>query len=97
MRDTAGATSSATLTVTVQGANDAPVLAAQTANQTAVVGSPFSAAPGDTFTDVEAAIRRTYAATEADGRRCRLARLQPPGRGPSPARRAAAESAGASR
>ena len=35
MRDTAGATSSTTLTVTIQGANDAPVLAVQTSNQNA--------------------------------------------------------------
>ena len=34
MRDTAGATSSTTLTVTVHGANDAPTLAAQTAART---------------------------------------------------------------
>ena len=35
MRDTAGATSSTTLTVTIHGANDAPVLAVQTGNQNA--------------------------------------------------------------
>ena len=41
MRDTAGATSTTTLTVTIHGANDAPVLAAQTGSQTATVGSAF--------------------------------------------------------
>ena len=42
MRDAAGATSSTTLTVTIHGANDAPVLAVQTGNQSATVGSAFS-------------------------------------------------------
>ena len=54
MRDTAGATSSTTLTITIHGANDAPVLAAQTANQNTIVGSTFSLAlPANTFTDVD--------------------------------------------
>src|SRR4029450_11926546 len=39
MRDTAGASSTTTLTVTIHGANDAPVLAVQTGSQNAVVGS----------------------------------------------------------
>ena len=42
MRDAAGATSSATLTITIHGANDAPVLAVQTGDQSASVGSAFS-------------------------------------------------------
>jgi VCBS repeat-containing protein len=68
MRDTAGATSSSTLTVTIQGANDAPVLAAQTGNQSAVVGSAFSLVlPAGTFTDVDSGDTLTYAATLADG------------------------------
>ena len=68
MRDTAGATSSTTLTVTIHGANDAPVLAAQTANQNATVGSAFSLAlPAGTFTDVDSGDTLTYAATAADG------------------------------
>ncbi len=68
MRDTAGATSTATLTVTVHGANDAPVLAAQTANQNAVVGSAFSLVlPAGTFTDVDTGDTLTYSATLADG------------------------------
>ena len=54
MRDTAGATSATTLTVTIHGANDAPVLAAQTASQNAIVGSAFSLPlPAGTFTDVD--------------------------------------------
>ncbi|WP_246801505.1 DUF4082 domain-containing protein [Bradyrhizobium genosp. L] len=68
MRDTAGATSSTTLTIAIHGANDAPVLASQTATQNAVVGSPFSLAlPAGTFTDVDAGDSLTYAATKADG------------------------------
>ncbi len=54
MRDAAGAPSSATLTVTIHGANDAPVLAIQTGSQTATVGSAFSLTlPAGTFTDVD--------------------------------------------
>ncbi|MGX5735461.1 DUF4082 domain-containing protein [Bosea thiooxidans] len=68
MRDSAGATSSATLTITVRGANDAPVLAAQTSNQTVSVGSAFSLTlPAGTFTDVDSGDSLTYAATTADG------------------------------
>ena len=68
MRDTAGATSTTTLTVTIHGANDAPVLAAQTGNQNATVGSAFSLAlPAGTFTDVDAGDTLTYTATAADG------------------------------
>ncbi len=66
MRDTAGATSTATLTVTIHGANDAPVLAAQTANQNATVGSAFSLVlPAGTFTDVDSGDTLTYTATNA--------------------------------
>ncbi|WP_018327538.1 N,N-dimethylformamidase beta subunit family domain-containing protein [Rhizobium giardinii] len=68
MRDAAGATATATLTVTIHGANDAPVLTAQTANQTATVGSAFSLVlPANTFTDVDSGETLTYAATAADG------------------------------
>jgi VCBS repeat-containing protein len=68
MRDTAGATSTTTLTVSIHGANDAPVLAAQTANQNAVVGSAFSLTlPAGTFTDVDAGDALAYTATAADG------------------------------
>ncbi|MBR1293788.1 MULTISPECIES: DUF4082 domain-containing protein [Bradyrhizobium] len=68
MRDAAGATSSTTLTVTIHGANDAPVLAAQTGNQTATVGSAFSLTlPAGTFTDVDSGDSLAYTATAADG------------------------------
>ncbi|MFL5237743.1 MAG: DUF4082 domain-containing protein [Rhizomicrobium sp.] len=68
MRDAAGATSSAALTITLHGANDAPALAIQTSNQTAVVGSAFSLAlPAGTFTDVDSGDSLTYTATAADG------------------------------
>jgi VCBS repeat-containing protein len=68
MRDTAGATSTANLTITVHGANDAPVLAAQTANQNAVVGSAFSLTlPAGTFTDVDTGDTLTYTATQSNG------------------------------
>ncbi|WP_370058528.1 DUF4082 domain-containing protein [Bradyrhizobium yuanmingense] len=64
MRDAAGAASSATLTVTIHGANDAPVLAIQTGNQAATVGSAFSLTlPAGTFTDVDAGDSLTYSAT----------------------------------
>ncbi|MEY9589551.1 VCBS repeat-containing protein [Bradyrhizobium yuanmingense] len=68
MRDAAGATASSTLTVTIHGANDAPVLAAQTGNQTATVGTPFSLTlPAGTFTDVDSGDSLAYTATAADG------------------------------
>ncbi len=68
MRDTAGATATATLTITIHGANDAPVLAAQTANQNATAGTAFSLAlPATTFTDVDSGDSLTYTATAADG------------------------------
>ncbi|WP_343227689.1 putative Ig domain-containing protein [Rhizobium laguerreae] len=68
MRDTAGATATANLTVTIHGANDAPVLAVQTASQNATVGSAFSfTLPTTTFTDVDSGETLTYAATAADG------------------------------
>ncbi|WP_454630071.1 DUF4082 domain-containing protein [Bradyrhizobium cenepequi] len=68
MRDTAGLTSTTTLTVTIHGADDAPVLASQTANQNATVGSSFSLVlPANTFTDVDAGDTLAYTATSADG------------------------------
>ncbi|MBY5550919.1 DUF4082 domain-containing protein [Rhizobium leguminosarum] len=68
MRDTAGATATANLTVTIHGANDAPVLAVQTASQNATVGSAFSfTLPTTTFTDVDSGETLTYTATAADG------------------------------
>ncbi|MBW9052600.1 DUF4082 domain-containing protein [Rhizobium mesosinicum] len=68
MRDAAGATSTANLTITIHGANDAPVLAVQTATQNATVGSAFSfVVPATTFTDVDSGDTLTYSATSADG------------------------------
>ncbi|MFS8148264.1 N,N-dimethylformamidase beta subunit family domain-containing protein, partial [Rhizobium sp. BR 249] len=68
MRDTSGATSTANLTVTIHGANDAPVLAVQTAGQNATVGSAFSfTLPTTTFSDVDSNETLAYAATAADG------------------------------
>ena len=68
MRDTAGATSSTTLTVTIHGADDAPTLAAQTGSQNATVGSAFSLVlPAGTFTDVDTGDSLAYTATAADG------------------------------
>ena len=68
MRDTAGATSTTTLTVSIHGANDAPVLAAQTGSQNAIVGSAFSLVlPAGTFTDIDAGDTLAYTATAADG------------------------------
>ncbi|MGO7968982.1 VCBS domain-containing protein, partial [Rhizobium ruizarguesonis] len=68
MRDSAGATATANLTVTIHGANDAPVLAVQTTTQNATTGSAFSfVLPTTTFTDVDSGETLTYSATAADG------------------------------
>ncbi|CAN7740190.1 DUF4082 domain-containing protein [Rhizobium leguminosarum] len=68
MRDSAGATATANLTVTVHGANDAPVLAVQTTTQNATTGSAFSfVLPTTTFTDVDSGETLAYSATAADG------------------------------
>jgi VCBS repeat-containing protein len=68
MRDTAGSTATANLTITIRGANDAPVLAAQTATRNATVGSTFSyALPASTFTDVDSGDTLTYTATSSTG------------------------------
>ncbi len=68
MRDAAGVTSSTTLTVTIHGNNDAPILSAQTNNQSVVIGSTFSLVlPSNTFTDVDSGDSLTYSATLADG------------------------------
>ncbi|MBB2706461.1 MULTISPECIES: DUF4082 domain-containing protein [Rhizobium] len=68
MRDSAGATATANLTVTIHGANDAPVLAVQTTTQNATVGSAFSfTLPTTTFSDVDSGETLAYSATAADG------------------------------
>ncbi|MCK1590070.1 DUF4082 domain-containing protein [Bradyrhizobium sp. 169] len=64
MRDSVGVPSSTTLTVTIHGANDAPVLAIQTGSQAATVGSAFSLTlPAGTFTDVDSGDSLTYTAS----------------------------------
>ncbi|KWV60093.1 adhesin, partial [Rhizobium altiplani] len=68
MRDAAGATATASLTITIHGADDAPVLAAQTATQNATAGTAFSfVLPAGTFTDVDSGDTLTYTATSANG------------------------------
>ena len=68
MSDTAGAKSSTTLTVAIHGANDAPVLAAQTTAQSAVIGQAYSfTLPTGTFTDVDNGDSLTYVATDSTG------------------------------
>ncbi len=80
MRDTAGATSSTTLTVTIHGANDAPTLANQTNSQSATVGSAFSLTlAANTFADVDTGDSLTLSpATKSDGTPLpELAHVQP--------------------
>ncbi len=66
--DSAGAQASGTFTLTVANANDAPMLAAPIAAQTATEGSIFTfAVPANTFDDVDAGDALAYTATQADG------------------------------
>ncbi|MDW5318565.1 putative Ig domain-containing protein, partial [Rhizobium sp. PL01] len=68
MRDTAGATATASLTITIHGANDAPVVAVQTATQNATVGTAYSfVLPANTFTDPDSGDTLTFTASAADG------------------------------
>jgi VCBS repeat-containing protein len=68
VHDAAGATSTATLTVTIHGANDAPTVAAAIAGQAATAGAAFAyAVPGGTFADVDAGDTLTLSATLANG------------------------------
>jgi hypothetical protein len=56
------------LTLTVTGANDAPTLASQTANQSETAGTPFSLAlPAGTFQDADNGDHLTLTATLSDG------------------------------
>ena len=56
------------LTLNVTGANDAPSLSSQTANQSATVGSPFSLTlPGNTFQDPDSGDHLTLGATSSNG------------------------------
>jgi len=62
------ATTADTLTLTINGANDAPNLVAQTPNQTATVGTAFSfALPGSTFQDPDNGDYLTLAAAQSNG------------------------------
>ena len=57
-----------TLTLTVIGANDAPFLASQTANQSATVGTTFALTlPANTFQDPDSGDHLTLAATTSNG------------------------------
>ncbi|MGO8411546.1 VCBS domain-containing protein, partial [Rhizobium ruizarguesonis] len=68
MRDSAGTPATANMTVAIHGANDAPVLAVQTATPNAPVGSAFSyVLPTTPFTDVDSDETLAYAATAAEG------------------------------
>lgn len=58
----------ATLTVTITGTNDAPVVAIQLSNQTATeTGTFVYQMPTNTFTDIDQGDTLTYTATMADG------------------------------
>jgi VCBS repeat-containing protein len=66
--DTAGATSSATVTMTINGLNDAPVVVNPLQDQAAMQDAAFAwSVPADTFTDIDMGDTLTYAATLADG------------------------------
>jgi VCBS repeat-containing protein len=66
--DDAGATSTATVTMTITGTNDAPVLALQTAAQTATQGAAFTLVlPAGTFSDVDASDGLSWSASLANG------------------------------
>jgi VCBS repeat-containing protein len=59
---------SSSLTLTITGKNDAPILATAIADQMAVAGSFFSyQVPAGTFTDVDASDNLSYSATRSDG------------------------------
>ena len=61
LADTAGATSSVSVTVTITGVNDAPILSVQTANQVATAGTPFSLTlAANTFFDVDVGDTLSY-------------------------------------
>ncbi|MHC0061782.1 beta strand repeat-containing protein [Nostoc sp. UIC 10890] len=63
-----GGTDTATVNVTINGANDAPTLANAIANQTTLEDGFFSfAVPANTFTDVDADDSLTYNASLANG------------------------------
>ncbi|MDP2760911.1 MAG: Ig-like domain-containing protein [Sideroxyarcus sp.] len=62
------ASAPSTLTVSITGTNDAPVVAAAIANQSTLQDAPFSfTVPADNFTDIDNGDLLTYTATMADG------------------------------
>ncbi len=66
--DSQGATSSATVTVTVTGVNDAPVLVTPVADQSATENQAFSfQVPASAFSDVDTGDTLAYSATLASG------------------------------
>ncbi|MDD5058244.1 MAG: putative Ig domain-containing protein, partial [Sideroxydans sp.] len=66
--DAAGATSSATVEVTINGVNDAPVTATAITNQQTNQDAAFSfTIPTDTFTDVDQGDALSYSVTLGDG------------------------------
>ena len=70
VRDTAGLTSSANLSVTLHGANDAPVVAVHISDPSDVyAGNSWTPLPfsGNTFADVDAGDTLTYTAAQSDG------------------------------
>ncbi|MFT3736953.1 MAG: VCBS domain-containing protein [Rhodocyclaceae bacterium] len=68
VKDAAGATSSSTLSFTITGANDAPVLAAAISSQSGKEGTAFSyTLPAGTFADVNASEVLTYSAKLSNG------------------------------
>ncbi|HEY0288216.1 MAG TPA: DUF4347 domain-containing protein [Pseudomonas sp.] len=68
LADNTLATSSATLTITVHGANDAPIAVTAIPAQQATVSTPLLyVVPVDTFSDVDAGDTLTYTATLAEG------------------------------
>lgn len=68
VKDAAGATSTAKITVTVNGANDAPVLANPIANTTATEGTAISyVVPDNAFTDVDNKLTLSAVVVDAQG------------------------------
>ncbi|MDD2893761.1 MAG: VCBS domain-containing protein [Halothiobacillaceae bacterium] len=62
------ASTASTLTVTITGTNDAPVVATAIADQSTLQDAPFSfTVPADSFSDIDAGDVLSYTATLADG------------------------------
>ena len=68
LSDAAGASATATVTLTVSGVNDAPLLNVQTPNQAAIAGSPFTLTlAANTFADADVGDTLTLSARLASG------------------------------